>query len=200
MHAPIAGLDFWPLISGAPMLLYPIHIVFLELIIDPACSIVFEAEPEEKNIMSRPPRSPAEPLFRRRVIFISFIQGIVALGLIIGVRELAASWGLDDALTRTLTFSALIFSNLCLILANRSWTKGLHHTWHQVQPALWWVFGGALGFLGLCLYLPALATLFHFAYLPPQYLLLAAATGIINLILFELFKFFCRWRKIELLS
>ena len=68
VHVPIAGLAVLPVLLGWPLILLPVHIVFLELIIDPACSIVFESEPEDRNVMRRPPRPFGEPLFDRRTV------------------------------------------------------------------------------------------------------------------------------------
>src|SRR6185295_17114362 len=82
VHVPIAGLALLPLITGLPIVLGPMHIAFLEMVIDPVCSLVFEAEVEEPNVMRRPPRSPDEPLFSRALIIWSLIQGVLALGLV----------------------------------------------------------------------------------------------------------------------
>ena len=79
VHVPIAGLTVLPVLLGWPLILLPVHIVFLELIIDPACSIVFESEPEEPDVMQRPPRRAAEPLFDRRTVVLSFLQGLGVL-------------------------------------------------------------------------------------------------------------------------
>ena len=74
IHVPIAGLSLLPVLFGWPLILLPVHIVFLELIIDPACSVVFEAEPEEPETMQCPPRNPKEPIFTGRTIGLSLLQ------------------------------------------------------------------------------------------------------------------------------
>src|SRR5579871_1750143 len=76
VHLPIVGLTLVPIFFGWPLVLLPIHIAFLHLVIDPACSVVFEAQPEESDVMSRPPRDPGAPLFGRRVLGVSTLQGL----------------------------------------------------------------------------------------------------------------------------
>ena len=85
VHIPIAGMSLLPVFFGWPLALFPVHILFLELIIDPACSVVFEMENEEKGIMDRKPRSVSEPLFGPRMIFIGLVQGLGLLGHINGI-------------------------------------------------------------------------------------------------------------------
>jgi Ca2+-transporting ATPase len=81
----IAGLTVVPVLLGWPLILLPVHIVFLELIIDPVCWIVFESEPEEPDVMQRPPRRAAEPLFDRRTVVLSLQQGLGVLLVTFGV-------------------------------------------------------------------------------------------------------------------
>ena len=83
IHVPIAGMSLIPVLLKWPLVLFPVHIVFLELIIDPACSIVFEAEPEEANVMNRPPRNPQEPLFSRKTLAVSMLQGVSVLLIVL---------------------------------------------------------------------------------------------------------------------
>jgi Ca2+-transporting ATPase len=92
VHVPIAGLSLVPVLLKWPLVLLPVHIVFLELIIDPVCSVVFEAEREEADIMDRPPRNPKEPLFGRKTILISLLQGLSVLAVTLGVFATAYSY------------------------------------------------------------------------------------------------------------
>src|SRR6185369_15732398 len=85
VHVPIAGLALLPLIFGLPIIFSPIHIAFLEMVIDPVCTLVFEAEVEEDDIMRRPPRAPDEPLFSRWLIFWSVLQGLLAFALVAAI-------------------------------------------------------------------------------------------------------------------
>src|SRR5262249_15373668 len=97
IHVPIAGLSLLPVVLGLPIVLLPLHIVFLELIIDPVCSIAFEAEPEDRDVMTRAPRDPRRPLFRPRALAVSLLQGAFILALSLGVLFLGSSRGYDDA-------------------------------------------------------------------------------------------------------
>lgn len=154
IHVPIAGLSLVPVLLEWPLVLLPVHIVLLELIIDPACSIAFEAEPEEPDVMTRPPRDPREPLFRRRALLVSLLQGVFILALALFTLFFAASRGYDESRTRTLAFSTLILANLGLILANRSASRTALGTLRVRNPALWPLIGGALLVLVLGLAAP----------------------------------------------
>jgi Ca2+-transporting ATPase len=162
IHVPIVGLSLLPVVFGWPLILLPVHIVFLELIIDPACSIIFEAENEEKDIMQRRPRDPKEPLFGIRSIGLSILQGVSVLVIVITVFAISLHRGQGELDARTLTMTTLIIANLGLILANRSWSRTILSTLRSPNPALWWISGGTFVFLGLILYVPFLQQLFHF--------------------------------------
>ena len=120
VHVPIAGMSLVPVLLGGPIALMPVHILFLELVIDPACSIVFEAEPEDADVMSRPPRNPTTPLFGSRLLGLGFLQGASALLIVLAIY-LSALWGwLDVSDATALSFTTLVVANLGLIFANRS--------------------------------------------------------------------------------
>ena len=89
VHVPIAGLALLPLLFGLPILFGPMHIAFLEMVIDPVCSLVFEAETEEDDVMRRPPRSPDEPLFSGQLIGWSVLQGAFAFALVAAIFVMA---------------------------------------------------------------------------------------------------------------
>lgn len=188
VHVPIIGMSLIPVAFNMPLVLYPVQIVFLELIIDPACSIVFEAEPAEANVMNRPPRSLKEPLFDRKVISLSILQGISVLVIVLSVYVLALYRGQGDMEARALSFTTLIVANLGLILTNRSWSRTIFSTLHSPNKALWWVIGGALVFLGLVLYTEPLRNLFGFSVLHLNDLLICLVAGVISIIWFEVLK------------
>ena len=96
IHVPIAGISLLPVLFQWPFVLFPVHIVFLELIINPACSVVFEAEEEESNIMNRPPRNLKNPMFSKRVIMISLLQGLTVLAMVLAVYMIAYFKGLGE--------------------------------------------------------------------------------------------------------
>ena len=188
VHVPIAGMSILPVALQWPLVLLPVHIVFLELIIDPACSIVFEAEGEEDDIMSRPPRDPGEPLVSRETLVISLMQGGSVLLMVLAVFAVALHRGEGEQDARALTFTTLMVANLGLILANRSWSRPLADVLRMPNRALWWVSGGAVVVLGLVLSSPVLRGLFHFAELHPADILICLSAGILSVVWFEGFK------------
>ncbi len=190
IHVPIIGLSLLPVIFGWPLILLPVHIVFLELIIDPACSIIFEAENEEKDIMLRSPRDPKEPLFGLKLIGLSLLQGVSVMVIVISVFAISLYRGQGEADARTLMITTLIIANLGLIFANRSWSRTILSTLRSPNPALWWISGGTLLFLGLILYTPFLQQLFHFSKLHPSDLAICFSAGVISILWFELLKIF----------
>ncbi|MGA2172221.1 MAG: cation-translocating P-type ATPase [Sedimentisphaerales bacterium] len=200
VHVPIAGVSLIPVLLGWPIILYPVHIVFLELIIDPACSIVFESEPEESDIMSRPPRDPKKSLFARRLLVLSFLQGLFALVVVAVVFRIALGLGQTESAARTLAFTTLVISNICLILTNRSWSRSIIASLSVFNRALAWVIAGAALFLGLVVYVPVLQKLFHFEIMHVGDLLIALLAGVLSVIWFEVVKMFTRKNNAEILK
>ncbi len=192
VHFPIIGLALIPLLLGWPPVFAPVHIVFLEMIINPACSIAFEAEPPEANIMQRPPRPTNEALFGRRVFLVSLWQGIFLLLTTLFVMGYGLLNGASGELARTLTFTTLVIGNLALILVNRSWRHNMFKSASRSNAALWWVIAGALAFLLLALSLPVLREVFHFAPITPLQFIYCVAAGLISVLWFELYKFSAR--------
>lgn len=191
IHVPIAGMSLIPVLLQWPLVLFPVEVVFLELIIDPACSVFFEAEPEEEeDIMSRPPRDPRMPLFSRRTVALSLLQGLSVLIIVLAVYAVSLYRGQGEVEARALTFTTLIVANLGLILTNRSWSRTIQQTVNSPNPALWWVVGGALVFLGAVLYIPSLRDLFGFAFLHFIDLAICFMAGIASIIWFEGLKLF----------
>ncbi len=190
IHIPIVGMSLIPVFFRWPLVLLPVHIVFLELIIDPACSVVFEAEPEEPRIMKRGPRSLQEPLFDRKTVAYSILQGLVVLAVVLAVFVIAIRSGHGELDARALSFTTLIVANLGLILTNRSWTRVILSTLRTPNAALWWVLGGALFLLGVVLYVPFLQDLFRFDRLHPLDLAVCLSAGIVSILWFEGLKVF----------
>jgi Ca2+-transporting ATPase len=197
IHVPIAGMSLIPVLFGMPLVLLPVHIVFLELIIDPACSIVFESEQEEGNIMRRPPRQKNEGLFTKKIIAISLMQGLVTLAIVLAIFVSALSRGLGDSEARTLTFTSIVFANLGLILTNRSWSESVLSSLRSENKAFWIVLAGALFFLGLVLCVPVLSDLFRFGPLDPVDIALCVGAGVLSILWFEIFKFWARRKKAQ---
>jgi Ca2+-transporting ATPase len=190
IHVPIAGLALIPVLLKWPLVLLPVHVVFLELIIDPACSVAFEAEPEEANVMQRPPRNPQEPLFDHRTLLLSLLQGASVLLIALAVYVIAHLRGEPETNTRALTFTTFIIANLALLLANRSSTRVIVATLRSPNPALWWVIGGALAVLAVVLYVPFARDLFRFSRLHKIDLVVCSAAGVFSVLWFEALKIF----------
>ena len=190
IHVPIAGMSLVPVFFNWPLVLLPVHIVFLELIIDPACSVVFEAEAEETNIMKRPPRTLGAPLFDKDMIAFSLLQGAIVLLVVLSVYVLSLYRGQGALDARTLCFTTLIVANIGLILTNRSWFRGIFSTFNSPNAALWWVLGGAALFLGAALYLPFLKELFRFSTLHTLDIVICISAGITSILWLEMLKIF----------
>jgi Ca2+-transporting ATPase len=188
VHMPIAGLAVFPILFNLPLVLLPAHIAFLELIIDPACSTVFEAEPEEKNIMNRPPRNLQERMFGRKSLALSLVQGTSMLAGVIAVFLYALYTGKGEVDARTLTFATLVISNLTLIVANLSWSQNMIKTIFSGNKALRYVLAGALSGLLLVLYVPFLRNMFRFSLLHSSDLLIVFVVGTLSIAWLRLLK------------
>lgn len=186
VHFPIAGITLLAVLLNWSLIFLPAHIVFLELIIDPACSIVFEAEKEEKNIMKRKPRHPKEKIFNKQTWLIGIVQGLLAFVIIILVFQLSLYFKVNAAEARTIAFSTLILSNLALILSNLSWKESfITHPETKNKP-LYYILFGALIFLILTIYVPFLNELFQFSPLDYKEIVLVLGAGFLALLSFEL--------------
>ena len=193
-HLPIIGLTLIPVTLEWPLILLPFHVAFLHLIIDPACSIVLEAEREDPTLMQRSPRSIDEPLFARSTFTISFLQGLSILGVVLIVFAVAHYAGRADEEARALTFTTLVLANLALIFTNRSWGRTILGTLHVPNPALWWVVGGTAAFLALVLYVPFSRTLFRLSFLHLHDFAICVGAALCSVLWFEVFKVWKRMR------
>jgi Ca2+-transporting ATPase len=194
VHVPIAGISMVPALFGLPLVLLPVHVAFLHMIIEPACSVVFEMEAEDAGVMRRPPRDPRAPLFGRSLVGLSLLQGLSVLAILSAVFLVTLWRGQDEDEARALTFTTLIVANLALILSNRSWSRTMWETLRQTNRALWWVIASALGMLGVVLYVPALRVVFRMAPLHTDDLLLCLSAGIVGVTWFEALKVIRRRR------
>ncbi len=188
VHVPIAGMSLLPVLFRWPLLLLPVHIVFLELIIDPACSIVYEAEPEDDDVMRHRPRPPGERLFSFWTVALALLQGAVILVAVGVVYGLALSRGNGEREARALAFSTLLVANLGLILVERSRSRTILASLGRRNPTLWWVVGGAAAALVLVLEVPALRDLFQFERLHAGDALLCLGAGAASVLWFEALK------------
>jgi Ca2+-transporting ATPase len=188
VHVPIAGMSLIPVLFNLPLVLLPVHIVFLELIIDPACSIVFESEREEPDVMNRPPRLRSERLFTRNTVLLSLLQGGVVLAFVLITYLGSLMRGVNETEARTLAFVTIVVANLGLILINRSWSETAFQTLRWPNRALAWVFAGSLASLFLVLSVPLLQDLFRFSPVPPAEIAVAAGAGVFSVLWFEVYK------------
>ena len=185
VHVPIAGLALLPLLFGLPMILTPVHIAVLELFINPACSVVFEAEQEEADVMRRPPRDPEASLFSVAMLLGAALQGALVLLAVGGfyVALLQAQVATGEA--RAAAFVALVACDVMLIVSNRSFAGSLLASLHRPNPMLWRMVGATAAFLALVLLVPPLRAQFGFALPAPGPLGSAAALAAAMLIVLE---------------
>ena len=189
VHVPIAGMSFLPVAFGWPAVLFPVHVVFLEFVIDPACSIVFEAERSDRDVMDRPPRNPREPLFNWQMLAVSLLLGGTVLTCVGAAYWWVIQQGLPEGESRSFGFAAIVFGNLAMIHATRTRRPGLA-AFLNPNPALWWITGGTLVALAASIYVAPVADLFRFAPLAPDYLAVAAAAGSVGVLWYEVYKRF----------
>ena len=188
VHIPIVGLSMLPVLLGWPLLLMPVHILFLQLIIDPTCSIVFEAEPLDRDAMKAPPRNTDARLFDASVLTRGLWQGsgllLLLLALFGGARAMSGS---DDT-ARALTFAVLVVSSLGLIFVNRSWNRAVGTPAAQSNPYFLWMTLASITMLAIILGVPFIRALFAFALPSPMLLSIGLGVSLISTLWFEAVK------------
>ncbi|MBI1288973.1 MAG: HAD-IC family P-type ATPase [Flavobacteriales bacterium] len=189
IHIPIIGLVLLPaFFAWLPVLLMPLHIVFMELIIDPVCSIAFESEQEEKSIMNRPPRKPDELFFGWRKMVFSILKGFMLLGMVLIVYFLSINEGHTDGEVRVIAFSSLIIGNVFLIFTSLSDTRSFISVFKEKNIAVIIISVVALAMLLLTTLVPVLQHIFSFEF--PGYAHFASAIigAMVMLAVLEVFK------------
>lgn len=160
VHIPIAGMAILPVLCGFPSALFPAHIVFLELVIDPACTLIFESEPKDEKIMQRPPRKIGRRLFSLKEILRSCLQGgFVFLG-VFGIYSINIKNQVPTDIARTTSFCAFVFSNIGLLITNRP------HLMRLQNNSFIWITIITILLLATVIYVPFLQSLFGFAEIP----------------------------------
>jgi Ca2+-transporting ATPase len=192
VHVPIAGLSLLPLLLGWPMVLFPVHIAFLQLIIDPASSTAFEAEPADPDVMRRPPRPVGTRLFDRRLVLVSLLQGVSVLVASLLCFRLGILHTGADGPARAMAFTTLIGGNVALILVNRSWERSAFSALRNRNVPSWAMIAGAIVMLTLVLEVPFFRSLFRFGDAGLKDLATAAAAGFFSVWWFEAWKFLRR--------
>ena len=188
VHIPIAGLSLLPVLLGWPLILLPVHIAFLQLVIDPTCSVAFEAEKEASDLLQRKPRPRQSALIDRRSLLLSLFQGMLVLGATFLALMSARQLGEPNAVARTLSFVTLVAGNVALILVNRSRAASLLQSLRTPNRPLWIVLTLTTALLALALWLPPLTGLFEFGHATPHQLLLCIGLGVVILIVAESLK------------
>lgn len=197
IHIPIIGLTMLPaFFSGMTLILLPIHIVFMELIIDPVCSIAFEAEQEERGIMKRKPRDPNEVFFGSKKILNSVLKGLLLLSVVLVVYRMSSMEGHTEGEIRAITFSTLIIGNVFLILTELSKTRSfLSVVTEKNHLAIGMILAASI-ILVLIITIPSFSYVFNFSYPGFSHMIPAVIGATMMLFVLELIKFI-RFRKIK---
>jgi P-type Ca2+ transporter type 2C len=197
LHVPLAALAMAPVLFGWPMMLFPIHVVFFELVTDPACSIVFEAEPEAKDLMRRKPRPANGRILTLSMMTVAMLQGAFIAGMVYLVVVLARQQSYSDAETRSMSFVTLIVANLALIVVSRSWTEPFWRCLRRPNPVLWWLLGAAGLLLLAVVEVPLLERLFSFAPITWTEVGWCALAGVASVAWFEVAKMVKRFSGVS---
>lgn len=194
IHIPIILTVSVPLMLGwiYPAIFTPVHVIFLELIMGPTCSIVYENEPLEANAMQRPPRKMTQTFFNLKELSISILQGLLITAGTLLIYQHSVSLGYDANLTRSMVFTTLIFANVFLTLVNRSFYFSLLTTIRYSNRLLVAVISLTLVLLGLMVYYPPFTRFFKIAPLDFQQVGLAILIAGISVFWFEGYK---AWRR-----
>ena len=192
IHIVIFGMALIPVFGPTwPLILLPLQIALLELVIDPACSIAFEAEPPDRRIMHRPPRPREESILTKRVISVAALQGFTTLIGVFAVFLWMIGSGASDAQVRTATFASLMAGNVMLILVNRSWHLSLTRTIRErPNPVFRWVVGFAVTVTAVLVAVPPVQSALRFESISPMNITVAIAAGALGPIWFEIYKHF----------
>ena len=190
IHVPIFGMALIPVfVSKWPLVLLPAQIAFLELIIDPASSVVFESEQTDPDIMSRKPRDVNAKMFDRRSLSISVAQGFGVLVVVLAMYLWAMQSGKSDDLVRTMSFGTLMLGNIALVLVNRSQHLSVLQTFKERKnKTIKWILGGGIGMLILLVNIPIAREAFNLAYMNLVQWLVVVIAGFGSVLWFEIYK------------
>jgi Ca2+-transporting ATPase len=197
IHIPIILTVFIPLTLGwiYPNIFSPIHIIFLELIMGPTCSIIYENEPMEPNTMSKKPKPLTNTFFNWKELSVSIVQGLVITAGTLLVYQYAVMNGFGEALTRTMTFSVLIAANIFLTLINRSFYYSILTTLKYKNNMVLYIILITVGIVGLIFYIKPLTSFFEFETLNLFQLCICVGIGFVSVIWFEIVKWIKRSSK-----
>jgi Ca2+-transporting ATPase len=197
IHIPIIMIVFIPLVLGwvYPNIFSPVHIIFLEIIMGPTCSIIYENEPIEPNMMRQKPRPLTTTFFKLKEITISIIQGLViTLGLLFSYQYCIQD-NCSESVTRTVVFLTLVASNIFLTLANRSFYYSIVTTLGYKNNLVLIIIGITILITSLLILVPAFATFFMFGTVSASQIGMSILVGFVSVVWVEMYKHFKR-RKI----
>jgi Ca2+-transporting ATPase len=197
IHIPIILTVFIPLALGwiYPNIFSPVHVIFLELIMGPTCSIIYENEPIEKNTMFLKPRVLSNTFFNFKELGISIIQGLAITAGTLAAYQYGVYIGANEVHTRTLVFTTLIASNIFLTLENRSFYYSILNTLKYKNNLVLLIIGITTVLCALLIYVPRLSTFFDFEALNFKELALTVSIGFLAVIWFEIVKWIQRKQK-----
>ncbi|WP_430402772.1 cation-translocating P-type ATPase [Fluviicola sp.] len=197
IHIPIILTVFIPLALGwvYPNIFSPVHVIFLEIIMGPTCSIIYENEPMEKNLMFQNPKPISTTFFNWTELTISIIQGtVIAVGILL-IYQYAVYNGFNEELTRTMVFTDLVVANIFLTLINRSFYYSIWTTLKYKNKLVAYIIGITLLLMGLILFVRPLTNFFEFEPMNGSQLLICLGTGFISVSWFEIVKWVKRRKK-----
>ncbi|MBZ5855966.1 cation-translocating P-type ATPase [Flavihumibacter profundi] len=194
IHIPIILTVFIPLALGwvYPNIFTPVHIIFLELIMGPTCSIIYENDPMESNVMQQPPRPMSTTFFNWHEISVSILQGLVITAAALLTYQYAVIYGKDENTTRTMVFLVLISANIFLTLVNRSFYYSVFTTAGYANYLVRLIIGITISLVACLLLIPFLTVFFKFSQLPFKDLFFSLAIGFLSVIWFEIVKWISR--------
>ena len=197
IHIPIILTVFIPLAFAwiYPNIFSPVHIIFLELIMGPTCSIIFENEPMEKNTMSQKPRLFTASFFNQKELTTSIIQGLAITAGTLFAYQYSVWHHFPEAQTRTMVFTTLISANIFLTLVNRSFYYSIFRTIQYKNNLIVMIISLTVVITGLLIYVPTLSTFFEFEALNISQLLISVLIGFLSVIWYELVKIKTRSKK-----
>lgn len=196
IHIPIILTVFIPLALGwlYPNIFSPVHIIFLEIIMGPTCSIIYENEPIEKNTMLLPPKPLTTTFFNWKELSMSILQGLIITVGTLSVYQYSIYNGYNETLTRTMTFTVLVVANIFLTLINRSFYHSLITTLKYKNNLVLLIILITVSILGLLLYVKPLTEFFHFQPLHYSQLMICTGIGFVSVIWFEIVKWVKRMK------
>ncbi len=190
IHVVIFGMSLIPVLGPTwPLVLLPLQIAMLELIIDPACSIAFEAEEADPRTMERPPRRVTEGILSRRALTTALLQGAAALAAVLSVFWWALAAERPDDVVRSLAFATLMLANLGLIVVNRSWHLSAWRTFRERRNrVIGWILGGGLVLVAAVIGIPPVREAFRLGELSAIDWAIALSAAFIGVAWFEAYK------------